>query len=154
LYALGEGRLARLRNARLGYVFQSYFLLPDLTAVENVALPALIGGRRGNERAAALLESVGLGARLHHLPHELSGGEQQRVAIARALINDPELLFADEPTGNLDAATGGDVMRLLLDLVAAGGKTLLVVTHDQQLARLGDRKITLAEGRVAADEQQ
>jgi len=152
LYKLGEGRLARLRNTRMGYVFQSYFLLPELTALENVALPALIGGRRAKDRAASLLEKVGLGARLHHLPHELSGGEQQRVAIARALINDPQLLFADEPTGNLDAATGGEVMRLLLDLVADGGKTLVVVTHDQQLARLGDRKITLSDGQVAADE--
>ena len=153
LYALGQSRLARLRNARLGYVFQSYFLLPELTALENVALPALIGGRRAKDRAAALLDTVGLGARLHHLPHELSGGEQQRVAIARSLINDPQLLFADEPTGNLDATTGGDIIRLLLNLVEAGGKTLLVVTHDPQLARLGDRRITLAEGRVAADER-
>jgi putative ABC transport system ATP-binding protein/lipoprotein-releasing system ATP-binding protein len=154
LYELSQSRLARLRNARLGYVFQSYFLLPELTALENVALPALIGGRRARDRATALLEKVGLGARINHLPCELSGGEQQRVAIARALINDPDLLFADEPTGNLDAATGSEVMRLLLDLVAEGGKTLLVVTHDQQLARLGDRKVTLAEGRVAADEPQ
>jgi putative ABC transport system ATP-binding protein/lipoprotein-releasing system ATP-binding protein len=154
LYGLSQNRLARLRNARLGYVFQSYFLLPELTALENVALPALIGGRRAKDRAAALLGKVGLGSRLNHLPCELSGGEQQRVAIARALVNDPDLLFADEPTGNLDAATGGEVMRLLLDLVAEGGKTLLVVTHDQQLARLGDRKVTLAEGRVAADEMQ
>jgi len=153
LYTLGEGRLARLRNTRMGYVFQSYFLLPELTAVENVALPALIGGRRARDQAASLLDKVGLGARINHLPHELSGGEQQRVAIARALINDPQLLFADEPTGNLDATTGGEVMRQLLDLVAEGGKTLIVVTHDQQLARLGDRKITLAEGRVAADER-
>jgi putative ABC transport system ATP-binding protein/lipoprotein-releasing system ATP-binding protein len=154
LYGLSQSRLARLRNARLGYVFQSYFLLPELTALENVALPALIGGRRARDRAAALLEKVGLGARINHLPCELSGGEQQRVAIARALINDPDLLFADEPTGNLDATTGGEVMRLLLDLVDEGGKTLLVVTHDQQLARLGDRKVTLADGRVAADERQ
>jgi predicted ABC-type transport system involved in lysophospholipase L1 biosynthesis ATPase subunit len=152
VYALSGSRLARLRNTRLGYVFQSYFLLPELTALENVALPALIGGRRARDRAASLLDQVGLGARLQHMPNELSGGEQQRVAIARALVNDPDLLFADEPTGNLDAATGGEVMRLLLDLVANGRKTLLVVTHDPQLARLGDRTITLADGQVAADQ--
>ena len=153
LYTLGESRLARLRNTSMGYVFQSYFLLPELTALENVALPALIGGRRARDRAASLLEKVGLGPRLHHLPHELSGGEQQRVAIARALVNDPSLLLADEPTGNLDATTGNDVMQLLLSLVAEGRKTLVVVTHDQSLARLGDRKITLAHGQVASDEQ-
>jgi len=151
LYAMGESRLARLRNSRLGYVFQSYFLLPELTALENVALPALIGGHRARDRAASLLDKVGLGGRLSHLPYELSGGEQQRVAIARALINDPQFLFADEPTGNLDATTGSEVMGLLLELVADGAKTLLVVTHDPQLARLGDRTITLANGTVASD---
>ena len=151
-YAIVQNRLARLRNTRLGYVFQSYFLLPELTALENVALPGMIGSRHSRDRAAGLLEKVGLGGRLDHLPYELSGGEQQRVAIARALVNDPDFLFADEPTGNLDAATGGEVMRLLLDLVAEGGKTLIVVTHDRQLARLGDRTVTLSEGRVSADE--
>jgi len=153
LYTMGESRLARLRNTRMGYVFQSYFLLPELTAVENVALPSLIGGRANRDLAASLLEKVGLGARLHHLPHELSGGEQQRVAIARALVNDPPLLFADEPTGNLDATTGSEVMHLLLSLVAEGAKTLVVVTHDQRLAQLGDRKITLVQGQVATDER-
>ncbi|MFN0125332.1 MAG: ABC transporter ATP-binding protein [Verrucomicrobiales bacterium] len=151
IYSLSQGRLARLRNSRLGYVFQSYFLLPELTTLENVALPALIGGRRARDRAADLLEKVGLGTRLHHLPYELSGGEQQRVALARALVNDPQLIFADEPTGNLDAITGGEIMRLLLNLVSESRKTLLVVTHDLNLARLGDRQITLAEGTVAHD---
>ena len=151
LYAFSSARLARLRNQQMGYVFQSYFLLPELTALENVLLPAQIGGKSARGRASAWLEKVGLGGRLHHLPYELSGGEQQRVAIARALINDPLYLFADEPTGNLDSATGGDIMKLLLSLVAEAGKTLIVVTHDQRLADLGDRKVTLANGQVAAD---
>jgi ABC-type lipoprotein export system ATPase subunit len=137
---------AGLRNRRIGYVFQNYLLLPELTALENVCLPALIGGRRAKARAAALLERVGLGDRLHHLPSELSGGEQQRVAIARALINDPRIIFADEPTGNLDSATGGEVMSLLLSVVAESQKTLMVVTHDARLAGHGDRTLVLRDG--------
>jgi putative ABC transport system ATP-binding protein/lipoprotein-releasing system ATP-binding protein len=135
----------------MGYVFQSYFLLPELTALENVVLPSMIRGRSAHDRANRLLEAVGLGARLNHLPYELSGGEQQRVAIARALINDPRLIFADEPTGNLDRATGDEVMDLLLALVAESQKTLIVVTHDHRLAGRGDRKIVLAEGRIASN---
>ncbi len=152
LYALPGSRLAKLRNTQMGYVFQSYFLLPELTALENAALPALIGGRAGRDHAAQWLEKVGLGERLHHLPYELSGGEQQRVALARALVNDPRFLFADEPTGNLDSATGTEVMKLLLSLVAEAGKTLIVVTHDTRLAEWGDRKVTLADGQIVADE--
>ncbi len=152
LYSGGQARLSRLRNTQMGYVFQSYFLLPELTALENVALPSMIGGRNGRQRAAELLEKVGLGQRLHHLPYELSGGEQQRVAIARALVNDPRYIFADEPTGNLDAVTGSEVMNLLLSLVAEGRKTLIVVTHDARLATLGDRKVTLAGGEIVSSE--
>ena len=133
----------------MGYVFQNYALLPELTARENVCLPAKIGGTSGPERADELLDRVGLGSRLHHLPSELSGGEQQRVAIARSLMNDPEILFADEPTGNLDTKTGSEVMDLLLSLVDEQNKTLLVVTHDSTLAQSGDRTLELADGRMA-----
>lgn len=148
LYQLGRREQARIRNTSLGYVFQSFFLLPELTALENVMVPALIRGRQGKDRALELLERVGLGGRTGHLPAELSGGEQQRVAIARALINDPAILFADEPTGNLDTATGTSVMNLLMELVNERRRALVVVTHDQTLARAGDRKVTLIDGRI------
>ena len=150
LYDRSNAEQADLRNARTGYVFQNYLLLPELTAMENVCLPALIGGRRAKDRAAQLLAQVGLGERLHHLPAELSGGEQQRVAIARALVNDPAYIFADEPTGNLDSRTGGEVMNLLLSLVAETGKTLMVVTHDTRLAAHGDRTLVLRDGILEA----
>ena len=146
LYDRPDADLARLRNRHTGYVFQNYLLLPDLTALENVCLPAMIGGREARETAASLLGKVGLGHRLHHLPAELSGGEQQRVAIARALVNNPAYLFADEPTGNLDSRTGAEVMNLLLSLVADSGKTLMVVTHDTRLASHGDRTLVLRDG--------
>jgi predicted ABC-type transport system involved in lysophospholipase L1 biosynthesis ATPase subunit len=139
---------ARVRNKELGFVFQNYHLLPELTALENVALPALIDGRPSQERAKQLLERVGLGERLHHLPTELSGGEQQRVALARALVNDPAIILADEPTGNLDAATGKQIMDLLFDIVAESRKTLLVVTHDANLAERGDRKLMIHQGQL------
>jgi predicted ABC-type transport system involved in lysophospholipase L1 biosynthesis ATPase subunit len=135
-------------NQRMGFVFQHYFLLPELTALENVLLPAMIGGRAANERAKELLTRVGLAERMGHLPAELSGGEQQRVAIARALINDPDILFADEPTGNLDAGTGSGVIEMLLSLVRETNKTLVVVTHDQELAKRGDRKLIIQEGQL------
>lgn len=146
LYEMNRSRQARCRNRRMGYVFQSYALLPELTACENVCLPAMIGGKNSLQRAGELLDRVGLGDRLHHLPPELSGGEQQRVAIARSLMNDPEILFADEPTGNLDSKTGAEVMDLLLSLVDEQNKTLLVVTHDSSLAQSGDRTLELADG--------
>jgi ABC-type lipoprotein export system ATPase subunit len=146
IYQRSNASQAELRNRFTGYVFQNYLLLPELTAVENVCLPAMIRGRKALERAAHLLDQVGLGARLQHLPSELSGGEQQRVAIARALVNDPEIIFADEPTGNLDSKTGGEVMNLLLSVVAEAKKTLMVVTHDTRLAGQGDRKLVLRDG--------
>jgi len=146
LYDRANSSQAELRNRYTGYVFQNYLLLPELTALENVCLPAMIGSRQAKERAAQLLDQVGLGARLHHLPSELSGGEQQRVAIARALVNDPQILFADEPTGNLDSKTGGEIMNLLLSVVAEQHKTLMVVTHDTRLAGQGDRKLVLRDG--------
>ncbi len=149
VYDLSRRAQSRLRNTRMGFIFQGYFLLPELTALENVLLPAIIGGQHDRERAARAAESlqeVGLGERMHHLPLELSGGEQQRVAIARALINDPGVVFADEPTGNLDSRSGQAIMDLLLALVREKRKTLLVVTHDLSLAARGDRTLEMRDG--------
>lgn len=148
LFGLGRDRLAALRNRRMGFVFQSYFLLPELTALENVMLPAMLGGARRAEEAHRLLDLVGLSGRLDHLPSQLSGGEQQRVAIARSLINDPGILFADEPTGNLDATTGAGIIDLLLGLARQDGRTFVAVTHDPALAALGDRELYLKEGHL------
>lgn len=152
LYKMRGDRQARLRNDRLGYVFQNFFLLPELTAIENVMLPSMIGGRRARSRAEELLDRVGLDHRKAHLPNELSGGEQQRVAIARAMINDPEILFADEPTGNLDSKTGESVMGMFTSLVDEEERTLLVVTHDAKLADTGDRKVLLNDGRIVSQD--
>ncbi len=146
LYDVPAARQAELRNTRMGFVFQSYMLLPELTALENVALPGLIGGRPDLERATELLGHVGLADRTGHLPSELSGGEQQRVAIARSLVNRPGMLFADEPTGNLDSRTGGDIVDLLLGLARKHGTTLLAVTHDADLAARGDRVLHIRDG--------
>lgn len=146
LFNLGRDRLADLRNRRMGFVFQSYFLLPELTALENVMLPAMIGGKSREQEARRLLDRVGLSGRLDHLPSQLSGGEQQRVAIARSLINDPGILFADEPTGNLDSTTGAGIINLLLGLARQDGRTFVAVTHDPALAALGDRQLFLKEG--------
>ena len=158
LLKLGRDRLATLRNRRMGFIFQSYHLLPELTALENVLLPTMLGGARREERARSLLDRVGLSGRLDHLPSQLSGGEQQRVAIARALANDPGILFADEPTGNLDASaawlsrfavhTGAGIIELLLGLAREDGRTMIAVTHDAALAALGDRQLFLCEGHL------
>lgn len=148
LYRQGRVAQAKTRNTTMGYVFQNFFLMPELTALENVLVPAMIRGKRATERASELLSRVGLAERVNHLPNELSGGEQQRVAIARSLINDPKIIFADEPTGNLDTKTGGAVMDLLMELVDEKERTLLVVTHDQSLAGSGDRTVTLVDGRI------
>ena len=149
LYTGSSRAQAHIRNTQMGFVFQSYFLLPELTALENVMLPGMIGGRVKEDAAAESLRAVGLGERLQHLPAELSGGEQQRVAIARALVNDPAIVFADEPTGNLDSKTGEGIMGLLLSLARERKKTLLVVTHDSHLATLGDRQLQMADGLLA-----
>jgi len=146
LYCGGSSAEARLRNKKMGFVFQGYFLLPELTALENVLLPGMIGRRATKHEAEESLAAVGLADRVHHLPAELSGGEQQRVAIARALTNDPDIIFADEPTGNLDSKTGDAIMDLLLDLTRARNKTLLVVTHDARLAARGDRQLHIKDG--------
>jgi predicted ABC-type transport system involved in lysophospholipase L1 biosynthesis ATPase subunit len=146
LYCGGSSAEARLRNKKMGFVFQGYFLLPELTAFENVLLPGMIGGRATRRQAEESLTAVGLADRMHHLPAELSGGEQQRVAIARALTNDPDVIFADEPTGNLDSKTGDAIMDLLLNLARDRNKTLLVVTHDSRLATRGDRQLHIKDG--------
>lgn len=149
LYSGSSATEARLRNEKMGFVFQGYFLLPELTALENVLLPAMIGRHLTRSAAEKNLAAVGLDDRLHHLPAELSGGEQQRVAIARALTNNPDIIFADEPTGNLDSKTGDEVMDLLLSLTREQNKTLLVVTHDVRLAARGDRQLHIKDGRLA-----
>jgi predicted ABC-type transport system involved in lysophospholipase L1 biosynthesis ATPase subunit len=148
VYSMSADRLAGLRNRRMGFVFQGYFLLPELTALENVSLPSMMGGRNRQNQAASLLERVGLKDRLHHLPSELSGGEQQRVAIARSLINDPSIIYADEPTGNLDSHTGDSIIGLLLDLARQDRRTLIVVTHDEHLAQRGDRLLRIEDGKL------
>jgi putative ABC transport system ATP-binding protein/lipoprotein-releasing system ATP-binding protein len=149
LYSGGAGKDAKIRNQRMGFVFQGYFLLPELTALENTLIPSLIRHRPDPEIAQSLLERVGLADRMQHLPNELSGGEQQRVAIARALINDPAIVFADEPTGNLDTTNGEAIMELLAGLVREKQKTLVVVTHDQELAARGDRVVHIRDGHLA-----
>ncbi len=146
LYTGSSSSQAEMRNRKMGFVFQGYFLLPELTALENVMLPGMISGKADRGAGEASLNDVGLGDRLHHLPAELSGGEQQRVAIARALTNDPDIIFADEPTGNLDSKTGDTIIDLLLELARSRKKTLLVVTHDARLAELGDRQLRIVDG--------
>jgi putative ABC transport system ATP-binding protein len=146
---LGEDALARLRGAKIGFVFQFFHLIPSLTALENVLVPMEIAGRDdAARRARALLEEVGLSGRGHHYPSQLSGGEQQRVALARALANDPPILLADEPTGNLDSANGHHIMDLLLQMNRTRGATLVLVTHDASLAALAGSQLALRDGRA------
>jgi putative ABC transport system ATP-binding protein len=155
LFALDEDGRARLRRQRVGFVFQSFQLLPALTALENVILPLELAGRAdARERAANWLERVGLGPRIGHYPRQLSGGEQQRVAVARAFAADPQLLFADEPTGNLDPATGEEIIGLMFELNRVAQTTLLLVTHDELLARRCPRRIGLVAGRLTYDERR
>lgn len=147
---LKDDALAAFRGKRIGFVFQAHHLLPEFTAVENVMIPALIAGRgrrEAREKAQGLLEILGLADREEHKPSELSGGEQQRVAIARALINDPAVLFADEPTGNLDSVTKQDIHKLFFDLRERTGQTIIIVTHDPELAALCDRTLNMKDGR-------
>jgi putative ABC transport system ATP-binding protein len=152
--SLGEEALARLRGGTIGIVFQFFHLLPSLTAYENILVPMEIAGLRGApERARALLADVGLVDRGHHYPSQLSGGEQQRVAIARALANDPAVLLADEPTGNLDSATGHQIIELLVSVNQRHGRTLVLVTHDPELAALADEVIALRDGRLVEHRQ-
>ena len=149
---LDEDALAVARRGRIGIVLQAFHLLPTMTALENVAVPLELAGERDAwDRAAAQLAGVGLAARAQHYPAQLSGGEQQRVAIARALVGRPQLLFADEPTGNLDTGTGVAIMDLLFEQQAASGATMLVITHDPALARRCARVVEMADGRIVAD---
>jgi ABC-type lipoprotein export system ATPase subunit len=152
LARFSEGELTHFRNRRVGFVFQAYHLLPELTALENVCLPARvarISAPAAEKRGRELLARAGLGERTDHKPFELSGGEQQRVAIARALVNEPELLLADEPTGNLDSRTGGEIIELLKDLHVEKHMTLVIATHDAQVAAHAQRAIELADGCIA-----
>lgn len=149
LTTLDRDQRADLRREHIGIVFQSFHLIPSLTARENVALPLEIGGQpNSRQRALAMLEKTGLASRFDHYPAQLSGGEQQRVAIARALVHEPQLIVADEPTGNLDEKTGDLIMQLLFDLNRESGTTLLLVTHDHQLAARCDRTLRLEDGRL------
>ena len=149
LYALSRRQQAKIRNQKMSYVFQNYYLMPELTALENVMIPAMIGGKDLTDKARESLQRVGLEKRIDHLPAELSGGEQQRVAIARALVNSPQIIFADEPTGNLDSRNGQQVMEMLLALASEEDTTLVVVTHDEALARSGDRTLIIKDGIIA-----
>jgi putative ABC transport system ATP-binding protein len=151
---LGEDALARFRRGTVGIVFQSFHLIPTMTALENVAVPLeLANANDPFERARAELETVGLGARLHHYPAQLSGGEQQRVALARAMALRPKVLFADEPTGNLDTQTGAEIAELLFALQNRARTTLFLVTHEESLARRCHRILRLKDGRIVADER-
>ncbi|MDO5321418.1 MAG: ABC transporter ATP-binding protein [Bacteroidia bacterium] len=147
---LAGDELAGFRGRRIGFVFQAHHLLPEFTALENVMIPALIAGKcrkEAQERAETLLKEVGLAERAGHKPAEMSGGEQQRAAIARALVNEPSVLFADEPTGNLDSATKQEIHKLIFDLRDRLGQTTVIVTHDPELAALCDRTVTMRDGR-------
>lgn len=149
---LDEETLARLRGSKIGIVFQFFHLIPSLTALENVMVPLEIAGDRDPRgKGQALINEVGLSGRGHHYPSQLSGGEQQRVAIARALANDPDVILADEPTGNLDSRTGEQVIELLVDVNRKRGRTLVLVTHDLELAARADRTIRLRDGHVVSD---
>jgi putative ABC transport system ATP-binding protein len=146
---LGEDALARLRGEKIGFVFQFFHLIPSLTAVENISVPMEIAAAPdARRRAQALIEEVGLTGRAHHYPSQLSGGEQQRVALARALANNPPIVLADEPTGNLDSTNGRHIMELLRTIHRTRGTTVVLVTHDAELAALADSKLVLRDGRV------
>ena len=152
IYKLSDDARAVIRNRRIGFVFQFYHLLSEFTAVENVMLPGLIANKQSKvvlrERAFKILDEVGLGARVSHKPSELSGGEQQRVAIARALINEPDIVFCDEPTGNLDSKTGEEICKLLWRLNKEKNQTLVIVTHEERITRGSDKVIHIQDGRL------
>jgi len=150
---LSESNLAQIRGKKIGFIFQTFNLISSLTALENVALPMAFQNKSRNTRlkkSVELLKQVGLGDRLNHLPGQLSGGQRQRVAIARALINEPEIILADEPTGNLDTKTGGEIMKLLVELNNSG-KTIILVTHNSELTKLANKVITLKDGEIVME---
>ena len=150
-FSFSQKELARFRNESIGFVFQSHQLLPEFTALENVIMPALIGGKSDKSskiRALELLNKLGLSDRATHLPKALSGGEQQRVAVARALMNEPKVIFADEPTGNLDSKNASELHQLFFDLRNEFGQTFVIVTHNNELAAMADRTIRMADGRL------
>jgi len=147
IFSLSEKELADFRCRKIGFVFQFHHLLPEFTARENVMIPAMIAGRKDPDQAAALLEELGLGERLDHKPSQLSGGEQQRVAVARALVNSPSVIFADEPSGNLDSKTREELHNLFFKIRDTHGVTFVIVTHDRDLARLSDRCLEMRDGR-------
>lgn len=152
---LSQRQLSHFRNQSLGFIFQFHQLLPEFTALENVCIPAFINKKSkavAEKRAKELLDYLKLSDRFHHKPGELSGGEQQRVAVARALINDPQVIFADEPTGNLDSNTAADLHKLFLDLRASFKQTFVIVTHNHELATLADRKLSMSDGRFVENE--
>lgn len=154
VFSLSGKALSEFRNKKIGFVFQFHHLLPEFTAIENVMIPAFIAGRSRKDAGSAaktLLEDLGLGERLNHKPSELSGGEQQRVAIARALINNPSVIFADEPSGNLDTKTKEEIHRLFFDLRDKYGQTIIIVTHDPSLAAMSDRSLFMRDGRFVDD---
>jgi putative ABC transport system ATP-binding protein len=154
IVSISEDALAELRGQKIGFIFQSFHLIPSLTAFENVLIPMEIAGAKSaRERARSLLEDVDLTSRAHHYPSQLSGGEQQRVAIARAFANDPSILLADEPTGKLDSRNGRHVFDLMVEIHRRRKATLVLVTHDHELAELADRRIRLRDGRVVSDGQ-
>lgn len=149
IFGLSSNALSDFRNRKIGFVFQFHHLLPEFTAEENVMIPAMIAGKKesaARKRAVELLEEMGLGARITHKPSELSGGEQQRVAIARSIVNNPTVLFADEPSGNLDSNTKKDIHRLFFDLRDKYGQTVIIVTHDPELAKMSDRMLEMKDG--------
>ncbi|PKB71333.1 MAG: macrolide ABC transporter ATP-binding protein [SAR202 cluster bacterium Io17-Chloro-G6] len=150
---LNDNQLAELRGHKIGFIFQTYNLLPRLSALANVQLPLLYGGgKEGRQRSIAALEKVGLGPRVHHRPNELSGGEQQRVGIARALVKNPSIILADEPTGNLDTQSGNDIMDILYQLQSDDGITVLIVTHDPEVAASTNRVVSMRDGFMVGDQ--
>lgn len=149
IYGMGDKELSAFRRKRIGFIFQQFNLLPVLTARENIAMPVLLDGKQPDQKyLEELANLLGIGGRLTHLPHELSGGQQQRVAIARALIAKPDIIFADEPTGNLDSKSGGEVMEMLENIRLKMGKTLVIITHDDRVARRADRRFVIMDGVV------
>ncbi|MDE6382363.1 MAG: ABC transporter ATP-binding protein [Muribaculaceae bacterium] len=151
LSGLNDRRLSEFRNRNIGFIFQFHQLLPEFTAVENAAMPALIAGtprRKAFDKASELLDMLGLGERLRHKPSEMSGGERQRTAVARALINDPRVVFADEPTGSLDSRNRDEIRTLMADLRRRLGQTFVIVTHDPSVSEIADRTIHMADGRI------